>query len=507
MGERPQAVDGVPERAGGRRMFVSAAWVAVNHGGAALIAIGTLIAMARLLDPVEFAVAAVAYSIVSLFTPLAEGFFNDVLLQRRSLGPRDLASAWFASIALGGALSALVWLAAPALAAIVHLPDVAEVLPWMGLTLVVGSTASVPAAFARRRGRYRFIAVRTVPGRLAGALIGVAAAFLGFGAWSFVAQHLAATVISSALVFAGAGLRLRPARFSFRRLRGLVRFSLASLTDVLILPSYARIATPLMSAFLGPEPAAHWNIAFRLVDMLYMMIYSAAGHLLLPALARLQHDAAAVRRRFEECTALGGLVVFPVFAGMAVTAPELVRTLLGEAWAPAAPLMTVLSLATILLFLRQFVLLATTAVGQPGFATRISAQSLLAGLLGLLAGAPFGLLAAALGSCLRVLPFYAPGAALMRRATGLGFGGQVRPAARPLLASASMAVFVLVAARPALLAAGLPAPLVLLGCVALGVAAYLLAVAVLARGTLLRLLGGSVPGFGGRFAARPDAGR
>ena len=57
------------------------------------------------------------------------------------------------------------------------------------------------------------------------------------------------------------------------------------------------------------------------------------------------------------------------------------------------------------------------------------------------------------------------------------------------------------------LVAGLPAPLVLLGCVALGIAAYTLAVTLLARGTLLRLLASAVPGFGGRLAARADAGR
>ncbi|MBD0273157.1 MAG: oligosaccharide flippase family protein, partial [Acetobacteraceae bacterium] len=254
MSERPQKADGVSGGAGGRRMFVSAVWVAANHGGAALISIGTLVAMARLLDPVEFAVAAVAFSVVSLFTPLAEGFFNDVVLQRRSLGPRDLSSAWLASLALGAALSVLVWLAAPAVAAFVRLPEVAEVLPWMGLTLVIGSTAAVPAAFARRRGHYRSLAVRNVPGRLVGAALGVGAAALGFGAWSIVAQHLAGTTITTALDLAGAKLRLRPALFSFQRLRGLVRFSLASLTDMLILPAYARIATPLMSALLGPEP-------------------------------------------------------------------------------------------------------------------------------------------------------------------------------------------------------------------------------------------------------------
>ena len=68
-------------------------WVGFYHGGQALVAIGVLIALARILDPHDFAVAAVAFSVVSLFTPIAEGFFNDVILQRRTLGARDLSSA------------------------------------------------------------------------------------------------------------------------------------------------------------------------------------------------------------------------------------------------------------------------------------------------------------------------------------------------------------------------------------------------------------------------------
>ncbi len=118
MGERPRVAEGVSATGGAHRLLVSAWWVAANNGGVALVSIAALIATARLLDPYEFAAAAVAFSVVSIFTPLAEGFFNDVILQRRSLGPPDLATAWLASIGLGAAFSLLMWLAAPGLAAL-----------------------------------------------------------------------------------------------------------------------------------------------------------------------------------------------------------------------------------------------------------------------------------------------------------------------------------------------------------------------------------------------------
>jgi O-antigen/teichoic acid export membrane protein len=171
-----------------------------------------------------------------------------------------------------------------------------------------------------------------------------------------------------------------------------------------------------------------------------------------------------------------------------VTAPELVLVLLGPSWLPAAPLVAIFSLTAILLYIRQFVIVAITALGRPGHSTRISAQGLGLGLAGLAAGASFGLPVAAAASALRALPLYVPGAALLRRASGMGALDQLRPVARPLLATALMALLVL-AVRYALIAAELSPPAVLAGCVAAGAIAYALAVALLARAPLALLLG------------------
>ena len=496
----PGAGDAPPVNS--RRTLQAGLWVAFYHGGQALVAIGVLIALARILDPHDFAVAAVAFSVVSLFTPIAEGFFNDVILQRRGLGAGDLSSAWLGSIALGAMLWLALWALAHPIAVLVGLPEVADLLPWMAITLLIGGCMGVPAAFARRRGRYKALAAFVVPGRLLGAAVGIGAALLGFGAWSVMAQHLTSTACYTVLVLAGAGIRLRPRLFTAGRLRELTRFSLASLTDILILPAYSRLATPLVSALLGPAATAYWNIALRIVEMLYGMVYSAAAHLTLPMLARQQHDKAAIRSGFMACTGVASLMVLPVFAGMAVTAPELVLVLLGPSWLPAAPLVTIFSLTAILLFIRQFVIVAITALGRPGHSTRISAQGLGLGLAGLAAGAPFGLPVAAAASALRALPLYVPGAALMRRTSGMGALDQLRPVARPLLATALMALLVL-ALRHGLVAAGLSPPIVLAGCVAAGAIAYALAVAALARAPLALLLGSA--GFGRRRIAPATA--
>jgi len=57
---------------------------------------------------------------------------------------------------------------------------------------------------------------------------------------------------------------------------------------------------------------------------------------LFPHLSHIQQDKARLRRAYLSMLMLGGVLVFPVCAGVAVAAPELVRVVLGPQWGLAA---------------------------------------------------------------------------------------------------------------------------------------------------------------------------
>jgi teichuronic acid exporter len=463
-----------------RNTAASAFWVAVENGAAAAAGLGTVIVMARLLDPLQFAAGAIALSFPQILNPLAGGFFNDVILQRQSLDERHLASASIAAAGLGVSLWVALWLLAAVLGRLVSLPEVATLLPWISFLLVGNALAGVPASFARRCGRYRFLAIRTLVSQVTGAVLGAGAAVFGLGAWSIVVQNLVTTFIGTALVLIGAPLALRPRLFSLRALRELLGYALRSLSDILIWPAQARITTPLVSALMGPAQAAVWNVAFRIVETLYVVTLSGVNNLTVPLLARLQSDRQALCAGFATSTTLASLLVLPVFTAIAVSAPQLVRVSVGSVWLSAASLVTILSIAVCLMFIRHFVYVALAAIGRPGGNMRVAGQSSLAALVGLGVGAPFGPVAAAIGFSLRVLPHYLLGARLMREATGLSLRQQLAPAIRPVVAVIAMAAAML-AARYVLEDASFGAAGILAGSFAAGLAGYAAAVLVVAR--------------------------
>jgi polysaccharide transporter, PST family len=114
---------------------------------------------------------------------------------------------------------------------------------------------------------------------------------------------------------------------------------------------------------LGTEKAGFLNIAFRLVDTVWAITATAVAQVLLPTLSRLQHDRARLLNAYRTSLKLALAILFPVFAGLGVLAPDLISLLFGDKWEPAAPYALILSLLT---FVQVPRLPATPLLGATG---------------------------------------------------------------------------------------------------------------------------------------------
>ena len=100
----------------------------------------------------------------------------------------------------------------------------------------------------------------------------------------------------------------------------------------------ARIAS---TAVLGQYSRAYYLVFQPLGNYLSAALTNVA----FAALSRVQEDPARLRRGYLSMTSLGALLIFPLCAGMAVAAPELVAAVLGPQWGPAVGLVPWFALA------------------------------------------------------------------------------------------------------------------------------------------------------------------
>jgi O-antigen/teichoic acid export membrane protein len=350
-------------------------WVSLESGGLSILSLIVLFVIARILGPADLGMAALAIGVVQMLAMLVDTLLHDAIVQRPDLHDDHLQTAFWTCLGLGCVSSAAVWMFAPMLGRLFDSPGLPPLLGVAGLSLVFTGGGSVAVAILRRHFAFKELALRTLYGRLGGAIAAIALALCGYGVWALIAQFLVQAAVNTVLVWRSTSWR--PAFvFSGPRLAELLRFGMLSLGSRLAALSTARLFTVLVGYFLGVTAVGYVSIAQRLVDTLYDVLSGAAYNLALPIFSRRQIDRAALLRTYSRAIDLAALAVEPIFAGVAICAPGIVAVFLGKAWAPAVPLLQVIAAGAMVQFLLLFGEVTVNAAGHPRYVFAYAAASL-----------------------------------------------------------------------------------------------------------------------------------
>jgi O-antigen/teichoic acid export membrane protein len=100
--------------------------------------------------------------------------------------------------------------------------------------------------------------------------------------------------------------------------------------------------TLLIGRLLGSVLLGIYNRAYMLLYLPMYFLTNSLARVAFPAFSKIQYDLPRVRALYLSSTTLVATVVFPVCAGVAVAAPEMVQVLLGPRWAASVPILRVL---------------------------------------------------------------------------------------------------------------------------------------------------------------------
>jgi O-antigen/teichoic acid export membrane protein len=432
----------------------STVWSAVENGGLALVSFGSLVVYARFLGPADFGLFSIVLALVELLDVLVSMLFHDALVQKGEITDLHFDTAFGASLLLGLALFGVCWCVAPTFASLVHNAQAARVLSWTALRFPFTALGAIIVARQRRELAFKVLALRSLVGRLGGAVLGIGLVALGAGVWGLVVQQVAIAGVASLVLWMGAERRPR-LRFGRRELRDLIGFGSYAVGALFLNFAVKRVFTIVAGVMLGNELAGFLNIGFRAVDVLWAIAATAVGQVGLPVLARLQADPVRFRSAYRSALEFTCLLLYPCFCGIALVAPLVVELLFGARWLASASCVTVLALLALVQAPRLLMTPALTALGRPREALAGLAVELLI-VIGLLATVGARTLPWAVGIwVIREVASAPVMIRLVKRATGLGAAEHLRAAAGPLLASACMGAALIAIRR--VLPAGMPA--------------------------------------------------
>ncbi len=378
----------------------AAGWALLQKWGYQAIRLVVFVVLARLLEPASFGLVALASVFVLLGEMLVDQGFADAIVQRTKLGPAHKDCAFWASLVTGIGLTALFLLAAPGLAAAFDQPELAPILCWLSLALLIASLSRTQEALLRRDLAFKQIAAISLVSMAVGGVVGLTMALTGFGVWSLVWQLLIQRLVQLPLLWRATGWHPR-ARFSPRHFRPLFSYGI-NVVGLNLLNFVNRQADDLLIGyFLGPTALGYYTIGYRLIRMLLDLVPYALLPVAFAALSKMQSNLARMREGLYEATRILALAMFPVFCGITVLAPQLIPALFGDRWLPSAMVMQVLAPIGLLQTNSLLFSAALKAAGRPDKVLALTALNALANLIGFAVAVHWGIVAVAAAYTIR----------------------------------------------------------------------------------------------------------
>lgn len=300
--------------------------------------------LARLLAPQEFGTVALLAVFTSLWTIVLEGGANTALIRARASSIIQESSVFWLNVIVGLICAATLLLIAPLVAGFYGIPLLVPLMTVAAGQVVLVALGSIHTALLTRHLRFRALLLVGFTSTIISGAVAISLAAAGYGVWALSMQALSGAAATTAALWIVS--KWRPVfRFSFSEARSLFRFGshvvISGMLDVLYTQGFAL----LIGKMYGVRDVGFYARAQNTQALPTGIISGIIGRVTLPVLAARADDGEGLRRAVSRSARLAMALSLPLMVGLASLSDVAIALLFGPAWAPAAPILSVLALA------------------------------------------------------------------------------------------------------------------------------------------------------------------
>jgi O-antigen/teichoic acid export membrane protein len=338
-------------------------WKAIQVGGTrGLFFVRTLI-LATLLGPADFGLFAIAVSAIGVLMTTTELGMVPALVQRQEAEDSHYDGAWTVGVMRALGVSAVLVIAAPAIADLFAEPRAAALLRVLAAKPLIDATASIRIVALLRGLNYRRVAMVSLAGAVAETGVSIALA-PAFAVWALVIGTLAGGVTSVVFSYVLAPYRPRIV-LDTHAVRPLIRYGRWVLLTAVVAVSTNWLTQVVISRQLGAFDLGLYFLATKLAFAPYELAAQMLGEVAFPLFARVQSDRMLVATGFRSILLGMVTVLLPVYVLVISLAPWFVQDVLGERWRGTEPLIQVLGLAGLIGLFGELCVPLFRGVGHP----------------------------------------------------------------------------------------------------------------------------------------------
>jgi O-antigen/teichoic acid export membrane protein len=403
-----------------------------SQGANFALRIGSLMVLARLLDPKDFGLVGMVTAFTGVLNLFRDFGLSAASVQRATVTEEQISTLFWINILVGVVLALLLAVMAPIVVSFYHEPHLFGVTLVLATAFIFNAAGVQHSALLQRQMRFTALAMIDIISLVVSTSIGISMAVAGLGYWALVAAAAALPLVTTLCLWLTTGWIPGKPR-SRVGLRSMMRFgSTLTLITVIVYIAY-NFEKVLLGRFWGADAVGISGRAYQLINIPTDNLNSAVGEVAFSALSRVQNDPGRLRNYFLKGYSLVLALTIPITIAVALFAPDLIFLLLGPKWKDSVEIFRLLAPTILIFALINPLGWLIFSLGMVGRSLKVSLVLAPVMIGGYLIGLPYGPKGVAFAYSAVMTLWVVPHIVWAVHGTVISFWDIVRVASRPLI--------------------------------------------------------------------------
>ena len=338
-------------------------WTALQRYSTMIIQFISGIILARLLTPHDYG----CIGMLTIFMVLAESFIDggsgSALIQKKRPTQVDYSTIFFWNLGMSVLLYAVLYFSAPAIARFYNTPLLCDVLRVQGIILFISAFNIVQRNQLQKKLNFKVLSMVTILTSITSLTVTILMAYLGYGVWSLVAQHILTALIPA--LFFWFHIKWRPQLvFSWQSFRELFSFGFYMFLSNLLNQFGHQIQGLLIGRFYNATTMGFYSKANATERLASQSISQVMTQVTYPLYAEVQDDKERLSNMIKRITMTLSYITFPFLFILLLCAKPIFVILYSERWLDSVPYFQVLCIAGLAYSLQSVNYQSISAIGR-----------------------------------------------------------------------------------------------------------------------------------------------
>ncbi len=317
-----------------------------SQGTTFVVRMGSLMILARLLDPRDFGLVGMVTAVTGVFSVFRDFGLSAAAVQRTTVTKEQASTLFWINLLVGTILGLFVAAMAPFVVRFYREPRLFGVTIALATAFLFNAAGVQQSAILERQMRFTTLSLIDVVSWVISATVGISMAAHGFGYWSLVASATVTPLVYTMCVWLTTGwIPERPQRGV--GIRSMMRFGGTLTLNGLVMYITTNFDKVLLGRFWGADAVGIYGRAYQLINIPNDNLNSAAGGVAFATLSRLKDDPPLFRSYFLKGYALLLSLTVPVTMTCALFAGDMISVFLGAKWKSAITIFRLLAPTTL----------------------------------------------------------------------------------------------------------------------------------------------------------------